>query len=379
MSATILISQRNALRRMAYLKEGQVFDMDGELLVPEAVSMPRLDQIYWGRVTGVDSGYAFVKLDGNHTGLLPLEPYFPKLNDGQAVLVQVRREAIPDKGTPQKGALLTRNITLGGRFCLYHPFQKKRRLSSKIQDPDVRQRLQDLIPDHEPVTVRQAAAHATPDEIRHEIATLHQRFKDIEVLASKALCGMAYDALAASYRWLRDLESGEGRAILVDHDDALQDVRAFLKTHRPDLLALVQRYRAGSVFEAYGLEEVWDSLLQDVVDLPGGGNIVLDVTAAAVVVDVNRGGKGIPETNKEAVTVIVKHLKLRHLGGNVIIDFMGIETSSQDRKFLKDLMQNVAAGYDLPLEIYGWSKLGWMEARLPKPRLPLGEMIPIVR
>jgi ribonuclease G len=190
---------------------------------------------------------------------------------------------------------------------------------------------------------------------------------------------MAYDALATSYRWLRDLESGEGRAILVDHDDALQDVRAFLKNHRPDLLPLVQRYRAGPVFEAYGLEEVWDSLLQDVVALPGGGNIVLDVTAAAVVMDVNRGGKDIQETNKEAVTVIVKHLKLRHLGGNVIIDFMGIETSSQDRKVLKDLMQNIAAGYDLSLEIYGWSKLGWMEARLPKQRLPLREMIHIAR
>ncbi len=352
--------------------------MDGEWVSSEAALMPRLDQIYWGRVIGGDSGHAFVKLSSNQTGLLPLEPHFSKPTDGQAVLVQVRREAIPDKGTPQKGALLTRNIRLGGRFFLYHPFQKKRHLSSKIQDPLARQRLQALIGELEPVTVRQAAVQATPDEIQDEIAILRHRFQDIEAFASNAPCAMPYDALTASHRWLRDIESGEGRAILVDHDEALQDVRSFLKSHRPDLLPLVQKHNAGSVFAAYGLEEVWDALLQDVVALPGGGNIVLDVTAAAVVVDVNRGAKDMRETNKEAVPVIVQHLKLRHLGGNIIIDFMGLESSSQDRKFFKELMLKVAADYDLPLDIYGWSKLGWMEARLPKQRVPLGGRLSIL-
>jgi Rne/Rng family ribonuclease len=375
MPATILISQHNALRRAAYLKNDKIFDVDEEWLIPEAMVRPCLDQVYWGRVIGGDRRYAFIKLPEGQMGLLPLEPHFPKLTDGQAVLVQVRREAIPDKGTPQKGVLLTRNITLGGRFCLYHPFREKRLISSKVQDPAVRQRLQALIGDQEPITLRQAAADATPAQIQEEIAGLQQQFREIEALASKALCMAPYDALTPSYRWLRDLGVGEGRAILVDHDEALYGVRVFLNAYRPDLLPLVQKHNAGSVFQAYGLEEMWDSLFQDVVVLPGGGNIVLSVTAAAVVVDVNQGTKDIQETNKQAVPVVVQHLKLRRLGGNILIDFIGIELSPQDRKCFKDLMLRAAADYDLPLQIYGWSKLGWMEARLPKQRLPLGEMV----
>src|SRR5262245_34846937 len=135
MSVTVLISQNNDLRRVAYLKNGHVLDFDVEWppskfsLLSKTALPPRLDQIYWGRVIGIDSSHIFVKLDQNQIALLPLEPYFPRPNEGQNILVQVRREAIPDKGTIQKGALLTRKITLGGRFCLLHPFQKKRVLS----------------------------------------------------------------------------------------------------------------------------------------------------------------------------------------------------------------------------------------------------------
>jgi ribonuclease G len=361
------------LRRTAYLKNDQIFDVDGEWLIPKTMARPRLDQVYWGRASGGDCGHAFIKLPSNHMGLLALEPHFLRLNDGQAVLVQVRREAIPDKGTPQKGVLLTQNITLGGRFCLYHPFQKQRHLSSKIEDSESRQRLQALVGNQEPITLRQAAAHATSGQIQEEIAGLYKQFQEIEALASKAPCETPYDALTPPYRWLRDLEAGKGRAILVDHDEALQEVRAFLKTHRPDLLPLAQKHNAGSVFQAYGLEEVWDSLFQDVAALPGGGNIVFDTTAAAVVVDVNQGTKDTRETNKQAVPVIVRHLKLRRLGGNILIDFIGCELSLEERKSLKDLMLKVAVEYDLPLQVYGWSKLGWMEARLPKQRLPLGK------
>ena len=173
---------------------------------------------------------------------------------------------------------------------------------------------------------------------------------------------------------MRDLEASEDHVILVDDDKALMDVRHFLKTHRPDLLPLLQKHKS-PLFEAFGLEEFWDSLFQDVVGLPSGGNIVIDVTAAAIVIDVNQGNKDTGQTNKEAIPIIVQHLKGRHLGGNIIIDFMGVETSPQDRMNLSDLLRKQATLYHLPMDIFGWSKLGWMEARLPKRRLPLGELV----
>src|SRR5450631_3794559 len=104
MPTTLLISQQNHLRRVALLKDGQVIDVDLETSLPHTSA---LDQIYWGRVIRCESSHVFISLSDNSVGLLPLETSFPKPIEGQAVLVQVRREAIPDKGTRHKGPLLT--------------------------------------------------------------------------------------------------------------------------------------------------------------------------------------------------------------------------------------------------------------------------------
>ncbi len=377
MPITLLISQKDHLRRVAYLKDGLIVDIDLEWPSLKIPFFSSLNQIYWGRVIRVEPTHAFVKLAENRVGLLPFEPSFPKLTEGQPLLVQVRREAIPDKGTHDKGALLTQKIIFGGRYCLCHPFQKKRQLSSKIQDLATRNRLQELIDEHEPITVRESAVRASPDQILAEISALRQKFQEIETLSGKAPCLTPYDALPPSHRWMRDLEASEGDVILVDDDKALIDVRHFLKTHRPDLLPLVQKHKS-PLFEAFGLEEFWDSLFQDVVALPGGGNIVIDVTAAAIVIDVNQGDKDAGQTNKEAIPLIVQHLKGRHLGGNIIIDFMGVETAPKDRAALQELLLKQANLYQLPLYIFGWSRLGWMEARLPKHRLPLTKVLRMV-
>ncbi|MGV8948080.1 MAG: ribonuclease E/G [Candidatus Paracaedibacter sp.] len=378
MPITLLISQKDHFRRVAYLKDDQLIDIDLEWPPSRAPSFASLDQIYWGRVLRVESTHAFIKLARNTIGLLPFESSFPKPIEGQALLVQVRREAIPDKGTHHKGTLLTRKITLGGRYCLYHPFLKERQLSSKIQDHADKKRLQEIIPGNEPVTLREASIQASLHEILTEISTLRQKFQEIEALYGNAPCLTPYDALPPSHRWMRDLEASEGDIILGDNDKTLIDVRQFLKTHRPDLLPYVQKHKA-PLFEAFGLEDFWECLFQDVIALPSGGNIVIDATAAAIVIDVNQGDQGAKETNKEAIPIIIQHLKCRHLGGNIIIDFMGVEASPKDRAALQDLLQKQAAIYHLPLNIFGWSKLGWMEVRLPKRRLPLGEIVDLIK
>lgn len=374
MTVTLLVNQQSSFRRVAFLSAGNLLDLDIEKdpFLPH-FSAP-LDQIYWGRVVSVEPSHIFVKLTEKEVGLLPLEPSFSKPLEGQALLVQVRREAFPDKGTKNKGTLLTRKIQLGGRYCIFHPFLPKRRLSNRIQDPRVRDRLQRLFPDHEPVTLRTAAASASFEQIQTELICLRQKFMVLEGLSGNAPCMTPYDALPTSHRWIRDLEASEVDAIFVDHDEALREVRTFVVHNRPDLLPLVKKHR-GNLFEAYGLEDIWDSLFTDVVDLPGGGNIVLEMTAAALIIDVNQGNKAVRETNKEAILPIIQHLRWRHLGGNIIIDFMGVETALPDRAHLRDLLMQQSAVYHLPLEIYGWSKLGWLEARLPKRRLPLGKRV----
>ncbi|MBX9804871.1 MAG: ribonuclease E/G [Alphaproteobacteria bacterium] len=374
MPVKIFISKQDHFQRVAYLKNGEILDVDIEEHASKSVPSARLDQIYWGRVSRVESSHSFINLGDHGVGLLPQEPSFPKPIVGQAILVQVRREAIPDKGTEHKGPLLTCKITLGGRYSLLHPYQKKFLLSSKIQDPQLRNHFRTHFSPDAPITLREAAAHAPLEDVQAEISLLHQRVSEIEKLSNKAPCLTPYDALPMSQRWMRDLDPQEQNTILVDDDIILKEVRDFLIVHRPDLLPNVLKHHL-TLFQDYGLEDFWDSLFQDVVPLPSGGNIVIDVTAAAVVIDVNQGDKDARQTNKEAIPVIIQHLKCRHLGGNIIIDFMGSETSPQDRDSLKSLLLKHADMAHLPLDIFGWSKLGWVETRLPKRRLPLGESV----
>jgi len=377
MSITLLISHNKGQRRVFYLKDGQVLDVDLELSASKSPEFAYLDRIYWGQVIHAKPSHSFVKLSKNQVGLLPLEHPFPKPIEGQTVLVQIRREAIPDKGTHHKGPILTQKIIFGGRYCLFHPFQKKRLISSKLRDPSTRNRLQSIISADEPITLRESASRASEEEIHAEIAALNKKFSDLTALSNKAPCATPYDALPSSQRWMRDLDALEENKILVDHDEALTDVRHFLKSHRPDLIPHVKKYK-GSLLKEFDLEDFWDSLFEDRVELLKGGNIVIEATTACIIIDVNQGESSSndhKETNEEAIPVIVQQLKARHLGGNIIIDFMGDERSPQDRINLKDILLTQAAIYNLPLDVFGWSKLGWMEARLPKRRLPVKDIL----
>jgi len=374
MPITLLVSHNDHFLRTACLKDGNVIEIDVEWSSSKPSSFPILDQIYWGQVIQVEKTHAFIKLAKNEVGLLPFESHFPKPFIGQAILVQVRREAIPDKGTRHKGPLLTRNIFFGGRYCLFHPFQKKRFLSTKIQNPELRNHLQGLFPIDTPITLREAAIQASHANIQTEITLLQQKFFELESLVKEAPCRTSYDPMPSSYRWMRDLDALEGNMIVVDHEEALTYILRFLKIHRPDLLPFVKKHK-DPLFKDYDLEEFWTSLFEEVIALPYGGNIVIDNTPAAIVIDVNQGQRSIQETNEQAIPVIVQQLKGRHLGGNVIIDFIGLDTSLQGLAKLKDLLDHQSSLYHLPLNIFGWSKLGWMEARLPKRRIPLKERL----
>lgn len=372
MPIKILINHDKNQRRIIYLKDNQVIDVDREDFTSNEPRFARLDQIFWGRIVDITPTHAFVKITENEVGILPLEHAFPKPHEGQAVVVQIRREAIPDKGTHHKGPLLTQKIIFAGRYCLFHPFQKKRVLSSKLKDIGIRNRLQTLISADEPISLREAAGTATPEQIYAEISTLKKKYSDKETIPAK-VPSLLYDTLLPYQRWMRDMEYLEGNLILVDHDQTLADIRHFLKNHRPDLLPIAKKYK-GSLLKDYGLEDMWDSLFEDRVELPTGGNFVMEMTTVCITIDVNLGERSThtqQETNLAAIPLILQHLKWRHLGGNIIIDFIGLESDSQNRRVLENQLLQQAAFYDLSLDIFGWSKLGWLEARLPKRRCPL--------
>jgi ribonuclease G len=370
MPIKLLFSQHKNQQRALYIKDGHAIDAD--LCWPALQNNDDiyLDQIFWGRVLSVYSTHAYIKLSKNQIGILPTETSFPKLHEGQSVLVQVRREAIPDKGTKNKGPVLSQKIVLAGRYCLYHPFQQKRHVSSKINDPAALKRLQDMFSDKEPITIRESAAQVPYEQILHEVEDLRRTFNEINLQHQRAPSLTPYTALSTSQRWLRDLEVLPDNEIFVDNPILFKVVHNFLETHRPDLLPHIHKVRS-NLIEEYGFEEFWDSLSEDVIAVPGGGNVVFDITAAAVVIDVNEGEQDQFESNKSAIPVIIQQLKCRHLGGNIVIDFMGLDSSRELSKSLIDQLKHYAEFYNLPLDIFGWSKLGWLEARLPKRRRPI--------
>jgi ribonuclease G len=369
MSVLLLSHYQNSTRSL-YIKDNTVIDADLSGATSYASDIPFLNRIYWGRVIRVESSHAFVKLSQSHVGILPHEHPFPSLYEGQAILVQIKREAIPDKGTANKGPVLTRKIVIGGRYCLYHPFLEKRFLSSKIIDQTAVKQLQAVFPTHEPITLRELAAQASLNDIQMEFESLKNKYRELSQYSDQTPCSTPYDHMDPIYRWIRDLNSHEDNQICVDNDALYKDVQKFITHNRPDLLSSLKKSKI-PLFESYDMEDFWDSLFSDIIALPSGGNIVIDNTTAAIVIDINQGNKDHRETNKEAIPLIVQHLKCRHLGGNIIIDFMGLEETSQKRQYLIDLLNQQAAFYNLPLDIFGWSKLGWLEARLPKRQLPI--------
>lgn len=366
----LLFNQHQNQNRSLYIKSGIVIDADLVSSNSYTADYPFMDRIYWGRVVHVASSHVFVKLSKNDVGLLPNEPSFPKLKEGQAVLVQVRREPIPDRGTAHKGPVLTQKITLAGRFCLFHPLQNERLLSKKIQDQPTRSRLLSLFSSDIPITLRESAAQASAQDIQDEFQDLQHKYLEINKPSKQLPFSTPYDHIPAVYRWIRDLKSYDSNQILVDSDALYKEIHDFTKQHRPDLLTCIHKSK-GSVLKSYDMEDFWDSLFLDVFQLPSGGNIVFDVTAAAIVIDINQGNKEPRETNKEAIPIIAQQLKCRHLGGNIIIDFIGLEGPYQHREYIIELLNSQAQIYNLPIDIFGWSKLGWLEARLPKRRQPL--------
>jgi len=360
MPIKLLFSYHKNYHRALYIKDDHVLDADLGWQTLQNNDTGCLDCIYWGRVLQVYSSHAYIRLPKDQIGILPLEHLFPKPHEGQSILVQVRREAIPDEGTQNKGPLLTQKIVLAGRFCLFHPFHEEYQLSSKINDPAVIKRFQGMFSKKEPITLRESATHVVPEQIFHEIQNLQQQYNEIMLLQKQTPCNTPYLALSPCQRWIRDLDVNEDVEIVIDNDSRAKNIRNFIQTYRPDLLPHVHK-NSSNIFDEFGVEDFWDSLFLNVIDLPPSGNIVINMTAAAVIVDIN----------KNAIPMIIQQLKCRHLGGNIIMDFAGSKNHTQIRKQLVEQIKHHAAFYDLPLEIFGWSKLGWLEARLPKRYLPI--------
>lgn len=256
------------------------------------------------------------------------------LHEGQSILVQISKEPI---GT--KGARLTCHITLPCRNLVFMPLTDHIGISRKIEDEDVRQKLRDKIENLRPpgtgFIVRTVAEHATEPELEADMEFLMILWDDIKSNCErKGTSGLVYEDLDLILRSVRDLFTDDVKELVVDSKPVYEKLLAFMQTFAPELKHKVVHYdRDVSLFEAYGIEVDINRALDKKVWLRSGGYIIIETTEALTVVDVNTGrfvGKNdqsetIFKTNMEAVKEIAYQLRLRNIGGIIIVDFIDME------------------------------------------------------
>jgi ribonuclease E len=264
------------------------------------------------------------------------------------VLVQVTKDPI---GT--KGARLTSHIALSGRHLVYVPHGNASGISRKLSDVE-RKRLRDvlknLVPDGAGVIVRTAAEGASEDELARDVKRLQAQWEDIQVKAGEGSAPvLLYEEPDLVIRVVRDLFNEDFRELVVQGQGAHEIVEPYLQHVSPDLVPRLRRYAGtGDAFHDMRIDEQLLKALDRKVFLPSGGSLVIDRTEAMTVIDVNTGkytgaGGNLEETvtrnNLEAAEEIVRQLRLRDLGGIVVIDFIDMVLESNRELVLRRLTE----------------------------------------
>ena len=313
------------------------------------------EQIYLCRVERLMPGLeaAFVRLDETHTGFLPFDACPEKPRGGDMFPVQVRRAPVGEKQ-----ANVTRDITLAGRLLILTPYTEKISVSSKIQDKALRQQLKDMaqgiLPQGMGAVLRTECASAPREAVAREAEMLAQKWQKAETKAAHgAVCGLLLDRESALVRLLRS-EHGEIGPVVSN-------------TELPDcpLPCRVQP----APFQLENVRAQWKRAHERKIPLDCGGYLVVDRTEALTVIDVNSGSfKGrksgaenaFAQLNREAAEECARIIRLRNMGGMILIDFVDMR-EEENRQEIISLLREKFAQDPVKVTLYGFTALGLME------------------
>ena len=278
----------------------------------------------------------------------PLPQISDLLKEGQEVLVQIAKEPIG-----KKGARITSHIALPGRFLVYMPTVNHTGVSRKISAEDERQRLKRIVNSerengHGGFIVRTAAQGASEEELRADIGFLKNLWNEIRTRSETGKSpALIYHDLNIVERVLRDQVTSDFSAIWVDTEQEYERVLRFANRFQPGLIKRIKLYtKETPLFEQFGLNEEINKALKSKVWLKSGGYIVINQTEALVAIDVNTGkyvGKTarledtIVKTNVDAIKEIVRQIRLRDLGGIIVIDFIDMDERRNRQKVMQAL------------------------------------------
>ena len=276
------------------------------------------------------------------------------LKEGQEIIVQVAKEPLG-----QKGARITSHIALPGRYVVYMPTLEHLGVSRKIASIKERQRLRRILQDQRKgmpggFIIRTAGEGKSEEEIAADMKFLYNLWLDIREKAEKKKApALLHHDLQVVERVLRDQVTEEFTSIWVDHEETYEEVLRFLERFQPELMKRVRLYtRSEPIFDAFNITQELEKALRPKVWLKSGGYIVINQTEALVAIDINTGkyvGKSnrledtIVKTNIEAVKEIVRQIRLRDLGGIIVVDFIDMEERKSRQKVMQALEEAMRA------------------------------------
>jgi ribonuclease E len=272
------------------------------------------------------------------------------LKTGQPVLVQVTKDPIG-----QKGARLTSQISLPGRYVVYVPGGGMSGISKRLPESErtrLKAILKNLIPEEAGVIVRTAAEGVSEEELTNDVARLKAQWDDIyakSVNPNFHAPAVLLSEPDLAVRVIRDIFNEDFRTLIIQGEEAYTEINEYLGSIAPELVTKIERYTGtGDLFADYRVEEQLAKAFDRKVYLPSGGSLVIDRTEAMIVIDVNTGkfiGKGgnleetVTKNNLEAAEEIARQLRLRDLGGIIVIDFIDMVLESNREAVLRRLVE----------------------------------------
>ena len=396
MNEEILINVTPQETRVAILQQGTV----QELHVERASGCGLVGNIYVGTVSRVLPGMqsAFIQIGLDRAAFLHVADIWEHrqnggesrsierlLHDGQRLLVQVIKDPI---GT--KGARLSTQISVAGRLLVYLPQDCHIGISQRIEDEaerqQLRERLQHLLPEGETggFIIRTMAETASDRELTSDIDYLRRTWTGIQERARTVTTPtLLYQDLNLSLRVLRDMANDETERILVDSRETAQRLHAFAQDYSLGFLDRIQHYSGERpLFDLYGIEDEIERALARRVALKSGGYLIIDQTEALTTVDVNTGGfvggrsfdDTIYKTNLEAAHVIARQLRLRNLGGIIIVDFIDMENATHRDAVLSEFRKALALDRTR-VTVNGFTSLGLVEMTRKRTRESLAHIL----
>ena len=396
MDNEILINTTPQETRVAILEQA----VTQELHIERSSNCGIVGNIYHGRVSRVLPGMqsAFIDIgleraaflhvadiwEPSHSGRFA-QPIEKLLFEGNYILVQVIKDAIG-----MKGARLSTQISLAGRMLVYLPQESHIGISQRIED-DVereflRQKLLQVLPNEESggYIIRTMAETADEDDLRADIEYLHKLWNNIQETALTASAPvLLYQDLDLSHRVLRDFVNENTSCIQVDSRENHQRLTAFARSYMPNIADRITLY-AGErpLFDLYGVDDEIQKSLAKRVNLKSGGYLIIDQTEALTTMDVNTGGfigvrnfdDTIFKTNLEAAQVIARQMRLRNIGGIIVIDFIDMDSEEHKKAVLTEFKKTLSKDRTR-MTVNDFSSLGLVEMTRKRMRESLSHIL----